>query len=85
MYKTFSNNPESKRNWLIPKPGWPWTAILWSRVNQTWEPHLKIYIDDKKENMVIDDDEIYQIIVAKIIQKRICSRLFLPSATGKMD
>jgi hypothetical protein len=21
MYKTFSNNPESKRNWLIPKPG----------------------------------------------------------------
>jgi hypothetical protein len=37
---------------------------------------FKIYSMIKKENMVIDDDEIYQIIVAKIIQKRICSRLF---------
>jgi hypothetical protein len=45
-------------------------GILWSRVNQTWEPHLKSISMIKKKIWVIDDDEIYQIIVAKIIQNK---------------
>jgi hypothetical protein len=45
-------------------------GILRSRVNQTWEPHLKSISMIKKKIWVIDDDEIYQIIVTKIIQNK---------------
>jgi hypothetical protein len=47
---------------------------------------FKIYSMIKKENM--GDRRwwgAYQIIVAKIIQKQICSRLFLPSAKDGLE
>jgi hypothetical protein len=43
-------------------------GILRCRVPKI-EPHLKSIFDDKKEQMAIDNDEIYQIIVTKIFQK----------------
>jgi hypothetical protein len=44
-----------------------------------------LYSMIKKKIWVIDDDEIYKLSLLKSFKKRICSRLFLPSATGKMD
>jgi hypothetical protein len=47
MYKTFSNNNLNQKGiglFITKKPGWRHERHIWSRVNQTWEPHLKIYI-----------------------------------------